>query len=77
MAHIKKEKAKARLLRKSPWWSNKVRNDGKCHYCHVSLDLELATLDHIVPLSRGGETTKGISSLAANRVTPKKQTPRL
>ncbi len=59
MAHIKREKAKARMLRKSPWWSNKVRNEGKCHYCAISLDLELATLDHIVPLSRGGETTKG------------------
>ena len=59
MAHIKREKAKTRLLRKSTWWSNKVGNEGKCYYCQVKLDLELATMDHIVPLSRGGETTKG------------------
>jgi 5-methylcytosine-specific restriction protein A len=58
-AHIKREKDKARALRKSPWWSNKIRNEGKCNYCGTALEPEHATLDHIVPLSRGGESVKG------------------
>jgi 5-methylcytosine-specific restriction endonuclease McrA len=58
-AHIKREKAKAKILRKSPWWSSKVGQEGKCFYCQVELNLSLATLDHVVPLSRGGETKKG------------------
>lgn len=58
-AHIKREKSKARLLRKSPWWSSKVDQERKCFYCEIELTLIAATLDHLVPLSRGGETKKG------------------
>ena len=58
-AHIKREKDKARAIRKSTWWSNKIRNEKKCNYCGAALEPEHATLDHIVPLSRGGESVKG------------------
>jgi len=55
---IAREKAKARELRKSQWWKNEI-NKGQCHYCGKSVEPKDLTLDHIVPLSRGGKSTKG------------------
>ena len=56
--HISREKLKARELRKTQWWKNKV-NKGICHYCQNKFSPEQLTMDHIVPLSRGGKSTKG------------------
>ena len=56
--HYKREKAKARKLRQSQWWKNKISN-GVCHYCGGKFKPQDLTMDHIVPLSRGGKSTKG------------------
>jgi 5-methylcytosine-specific restriction endonuclease McrA len=40
----------ARLTKRNLW----VRDDGRCQYCNVHLPIEVATLDHVVPKSRGG-----------------------
>ncbi len=55
---IAREKAKARELRKSQWWKNEI-NKGQCHYCGKSVEPKDLTMDHVVPLSRGGKSTKG------------------
>jgi 5-methylcytosine-specific restriction endonuclease McrA len=55
---IAKEKAKARDLRQSQWWKNEVAK-GLCHYCESKLKPSELTMDHVVPLSRGGKSTKG------------------
>lgn len=56
-ARLKKEREKARALRKTSWWKEKLQK-GVCHYCQdVFLVTEL-TMDHIVPLARGGSSTK-------------------
>jgi 5-methylcytosine-specific restriction endonuclease McrA len=55
---IKKERRKARELRHSQWWKRK-RAKGKCHYCERSFPPHSLTMDHIVPLARGGKSTKG------------------
>lgn len=52
------EKAKARKLRKSQWWLQKLQ-DGVCHYCGGKFESEDMTMDHIVPISRGGKSVKG------------------
>jgi 5-methylcytosine-specific restriction protein A len=52
------EKAKARKLRKSQWWLQKVQ-EGVCHYCGGKFKAEEITMDHIVPVSRGGKSSKG------------------
>ncbi len=57
-AHVAKEKAKAQKLKKSHWWKNKIAL-GICHYCQGQFDPTELTMDHIVPLSRGGKSTKG------------------
>lgn len=56
--HIKKEKEKARQLRKTPWWKQKLAS-GICYYCENSFAKEDLTMDHKTPISRGGTTSKG------------------
>jgi len=54
---LKHERGKARDLRESQWWKRRVAK-GICHYCgRPTLPKDL-TMDHIVPVSRGGKTTK-------------------
>ena len=55
--HIRREKAKARDLRQSQWWKN-YRGRGVCHYCKQRFHARDLTMDHVVPLVRGGHTTK-------------------
>ena len=55
---IKREKWKARELRHSEWWKRKCAK-GVCHYCGAAVKAKELTMDHIVPISRGGKSTKG------------------
>jgi 5-methylcytosine-specific restriction enzyme A len=55
---IKIEKAKARKLRQSQWWQQKIHL-GFCHYCGGNFSAAALTMDHIVPISRGGKSTRG------------------
>ena len=55
---IKREKRKARELRSSQWWKRRCAK-GVCYYCKQTIPSKELTMDHIVPISRGGKTTKG------------------
>jgi len=55
---IRKEKEKARALRRTHWWYGRIE-PGVCHYCRRVVGRENLTMDHVVPLSRGGRSTKG------------------
>ena len=55
--HVAREKNKAKGLRRSQWWKRK-RAAGQCHYCQQSFAPKELTMDHVVPLIRGGQTTK-------------------
>ena len=55
--HVAREKNKAKELRRSQWWKRK-RATGQCHYCQQSFPPHELTMDHVVPLIRGGRTTK-------------------
>ncbi|MBP5585815.1 MAG: HNH endonuclease [Lentisphaeria bacterium] len=57
-AQIAKERAKARELRRTNWWQAQIQK-GVCHYCGGKFPPSELTMDHIVPLSRGGHSTKG------------------
>jgi 5-methylcytosine-specific restriction endonuclease McrA len=56
-AEIRREKDKARKLRKSRWWQQKLAI-GVCYYCGRLLEPKDLTMDHIIPLARGGRSTK-------------------
>ncbi len=53
----KKEKAKARKLRNSQWWKRK-RSTGICHYCGKKFSPGELTMDHVIPIARGGKSVK-------------------
>ena len=55
---VRKEKEKARRLRKTQWWLARIEKV-VCYYCHRKVGRENLTMDHIVPLSRGGKSKKG------------------
>jgi len=56
-AFLRREKGKARELRHSQWWKNK-RGGGICHYCGGRFPARELTMDHLVPLVRGGKSVK-------------------
>ncbi|MFW6011470.1 MAG: HNH endonuclease [Desulfosalsimonas sp.] len=55
---IRKEKEKARQLRATQWWKRKCAK-GVCYYCGRRVSAKELTMDHIVPISRGGKSTRG------------------
>jgi len=57
-AHVKREKAKAREMRNSQWWKRK-RASGVCYYCGNTFKPADLTMDHLVPIVRGGKSTPG------------------
>ncbi len=69
---LRRERAKARELRKSQWWKNRIAA-GHCHYCGARVPAKELTLDHIVPLVRGGHSTRGNCVPACKECNSKKQ----
>jgi 5-methylcytosine-specific restriction protein A len=55
---VKRERSKARELRHSQWWKRQIAK-GRCHYCGADCPPSALTMDHVVPVSRGGRSTKG------------------
>ncbi len=55
--HVRREKARARELRQSQWWRNQIGR-GVCHYCGNKFEKAQLTMDHVVPIVRGGRSTK-------------------
>ncbi len=54
---LAREREKSRALRKTHWWHTKTQ-PGICHYCQTVVGASSLTMDHIVPLARGGESSK-------------------
>lgn len=54
---IKREKNKARTIRASQWWKN-LKGQGNCYYCEERFHPSELTMDHVVPIVRGGLSTK-------------------
>ena len=55
---IQRERRKARELRQSGWWKRK-RGEGLCHFCGRKFPPAELTMEHVVPLVRGGKSVKG------------------
>jgi 5-methylcytosine-specific restriction enzyme A len=55
---LRRERAGARELRRSQWWKRRIA-DGICHYCRRAVGHRALTMDHLVPLGRGGRSTRG------------------
>ena len=55
---VRKERERARMLRKSDWWRALVAK-GVCHYCGRNVGAASLTMDHVVPVARGGRSVRG------------------
>ncbi len=55
--HQKKERSKARLMKHSLWWKQQL-GKGICHYCGQRFLASELTMDHKIPIIRGGTTNK-------------------
>ncbi len=53
-----REKGRARDLRRSQWWKRRLGH-ARCHYCGRSTPPRELTMDHVVPIVRGGTSEKG------------------
>ena len=69
---LKREKARARALRGSAWWKRRIAA-GVCHYCGRSVGTKALTMDHVVPLIRGGRSVRGNTVAACKDCNSKKQ----
>lgn len=57
-ARVRKEREKAQKLKKSQWWRTRIQ-PGVCHYCGKRVGAKALTMDHLVPIARGGTSTPG------------------
>lgn len=70
--YLRRERAKARELRQSQWWKNRIAQ-GICQYCGARVAPGELTLDHVVPLVRGGQSTRGNCVPACKTCNSQKQ----
>ncbi len=57
-AHVAREREKARQLRKTAWWQRRLQK-GVCAYCGRQVGAKALTMDHVVPVARGGRSVRG------------------
>jgi 5-methylcytosine-specific restriction protein A len=55
--HQKREKSKAKELRKTQWWKQQI-GPGVCYHCQNKFKSSELTMDHLTPIARGGKSTK-------------------
>ncbi len=55
--HQRKEKAKARELRQTQWWKNQL-GMGTCYHCNQRFPPQILTMDHLIPVARGGHSDR-------------------
>lgn len=55
--HVGRERRRARELRESQWWRNQLGH-GVCYHCQKRFSSAELTMDHLIPLARGGTSSK-------------------
>jgi 5-methylcytosine-specific restriction protein A len=70
--HVRREREKARALRKSGWWQRRLSR-GLCAYCGRRFPPRKLTMDHVVPVARGGRSVKGNVVPACKECNDKKK----
>lgn len=70
-AHIKEQREKARALKKTRWWREKIQ-EGICQHCGKKFPPDQLTMDHLTPLARGGRTGKNNVVVACKTCNSKK-----
>ncbi|MCX8070319.1 MAG: HNH endonuclease [Thermodesulfovibrionales bacterium] len=69
---IKREKLIAQKLRATAWWKRKL-SQSRCYYCNRVIPSKELTMDHVIPLIRGGKSTKNNLVTACKECNSKKK----
>lgn len=69
---IKKQRSEARKLKESRWWKEKV-SFGLCYYCEGKFEPQTLTMDHKIPIARGGVSSKNNIVACCKDCNTKKQ----
>jgi len=69
---IRKQRSIARELRKTAWWKRKLAA-GTCYYCSSKVPPKQLTMDHLVPIIRGGKSVKSNIVTACKTCNNKKK----
>ena len=69
---LHREKARARALRGTAWWRRRIAT-GLCHYCRRAVGAKALTLDHVIPLVRGGRSIRANMVPACKDCNTRKQ----
>ena len=71
-AFMARERRKAKQLKTTAWWKN-CRGRGICAYCGQRVHPDALTMDHKIPIIRGGESTRRNCVPACQACNQKKQ----
>ena len=55
--HQRRERKKAQELKRSAWWKNQ-KAKGICYHCKQRFAPQELTMDHLIPIARGGVSNK-------------------
>ena len=55
--HIARERRKAQELRQGSWWKQRL-GEGVCYHCENKFKPDELTMDHLIPIVRGGKSDK-------------------
>lgn len=69
---VKRERSAARTIRQSTWWKRKCSR-GSCYYCNAQVPPKELTMDHLVPIIRGGKSVKSNIVTACKECNNKKK----
>ncbi len=70
---LQKERLKAKQLKASKWWQWKLKK-GQCYYCGKHFTAKHLTMDHKVPLAKGGLSSKSNVVVACHKCNTEKGT---
>ncbi len=70
--HVKKERNKAQKLKKTKWWKEKLHH-GLCYYCTKKYPKKDLSMDHVIPLVRGGHSDKNNIVLSCKKCNANKK----
>ena len=68
ISKIRKVPTSPKVTKRNVW----LRDDGRCQYCEKTIVLTEATVDHVIPKSRGGQNTWENVALACAKCNQKK-----
>ena len=69
---IKSQRERARKLKKTRWWKQKLEA-GVCYHCGRHFLKTHLSMDHLIPLARGGHSDKNNIVLSCKACNSQKQ----